>query len=125
MDKDPTSNGTTAPAPVAGALGRLLLGGLAVGEQILTIPVERSEQVAAAPGTLPPPSARHLVIGALLHGRAGLGRARPRVPRRAARGGGGAPSHPGRGTGLHQSGARRDRRQPRGALGGARAELGT
>jgi|SRR4051794_543702 hypothetical protein len=79
MDKDPTSNGTTAPPPVAGALGRLLLGGLAVGEQILTIPVERSEQVAAAPGTLPPPSARHLVIGALLHGRAGLARARRRV----------------------------------------------
>jgi hypothetical protein len=79
MDNDRTSNGTTAPPPVAGALGRLLLGGLAVGEQILTFPTDRSEGVAATSGTLPPPSARHLVIGALLHGRAGLARAGRRV----------------------------------------------
>jgi hypothetical protein len=75
MEKDPTANGTT-PAPMAGTLGRLVIGGVAVGEQIL-----RMIPVGPAPPSPPaqPPAPRHAVIGAVVHGRARLGRARHRM----------------------------------------------
>jgi hypothetical protein len=76
MDKDPTANGVT-PEASAGALGRLLLGGVAMGGQILKIAAGPSRP--GDPASLPPPSPRHALIGALLQGRASLGQARRRM----------------------------------------------